>query len=98
LIGHNSYFSGGVQSLGFQSERGRATVGVITPGEYKFGTAVPEHMVITSGSLAVRLPGENWRTIAQGGSFDVAAGKEFEVRAAAAVSYICFYRDPPPAT
>jgi uncharacterized protein YaiE (UPF0345 family) len=55
-------------------------------------------MVITTGSLAVRLPGEDWRTIAQGGSFDVAAGKEFEVRAAAAVSYICFYRDPSPAT
>lgn len=95
MIAHNSYFSGAVQSLGFRSERGRATIGVITPGEYKFGTAVPEHMVITTGSLAVRLPGEDWRTIAQGGSFDVAAGKEFHVKAAAAVTYVCYYLDPP---
>jgi uncharacterized protein YaiE (UPF0345 family) len=51
-------------------------------------------MVITTGSLAVRLPGEDWRTFAQGGSFDVAAGKEFQVTATAAVSYVCFYQDP----
>ena len=94
MIGHNVYFSGAVQSLGFTSERGRATIGVISPGEFTFGTAVAEHMVITTGALNIELPGEAWRLVRQGDTFDVAAQKSFKVRADAPVSYVCYYKDP----
>jgi hypothetical protein len=93
VIGHNVYFNGAVQSLGFTSERGRATIGVIAPGEFAFGTAVAEHMVITTGALNIQLPGEGWRAVRQGDTFDVAAQQSFKVRAEAPVSYVCYYKD-----
>ena len=53
---HNVYFEGKVQSLTMETEQGRATVGVITPGKYTFSTSTQERMVVTSGILAVTLP------------------------------------------
>jgi uncharacterized protein YaiE (UPF0345 family) len=52
---HNVYFEGKVQSLTVETEQGRATVGVITPGKYTFSTSTQERMVVTSGTLAVTL-------------------------------------------
>jgi hypothetical protein len=92
MIPVNEYFEGKVKSLGLQTAEGRATVGVMAPGEYEFGTAVKEIMTITSGELTVRLPGESeWRTFGKNESFTVAAERKFQVRANAPVSYICLY-------
>ena len=38
----NEYFSGNVKSIGFDNADQRATVGVMAPGEYEFGTGAPE--------------------------------------------------------
>ena len=54
---HNSYFDGNVQSVGFERNGRRATVGVIAPGSYHFGTEAPERMTVISGELAVKPDG-----------------------------------------
>lgn len=88
---HNIYFGGNVQSLSLQTPVGKATVGVISPGMYAFSTSTEERMVLTSGMLAVKLPGEGWKEISGGEAFIVAAGQTFEVEAKQDVSYICYY-------
>ena len=88
----NEYFQGRVKSIAFQSEEGRATVGVIAPGEYEFGTVDPEVMTVTSGSMEAKLPGGDWITYAAGQSFEIAGDARFQVRLAAEASYFCLYR------
>jgi purine/pyrimidine-nucleoside phosphorylase len=88
---HNVYFEGKVQSLTLATEHGRATVGVITPGKYTFSTATQERMVVTSGTLRVKLPREEWKAMVQGQEFIVEANASFDVEAGKDVSYICYY-------
>jgi uncharacterized protein YaiE (UPF0345 family) len=90
MIKHNSYFEGGVQSLGFERHGRQATVGVIATGEYHFNTDGPERMTVTSGELEVRITGQSaFRVYPAGTSFEVAAKSGFDVRAAAASAYLC---------
>jgi len=43
----NEYFEGKVKSIGFSSASvGAASVGVMAEGEYTFGTAQPEEMMV----------------------------------------------------
>ncbi len=37
MITVNEYFDGAVKSLGYQTNEGKSTVGVMEEGEYKFG-------------------------------------------------------------
>lgn len=87
----NEYFKGKVKSIAFQSDDGKATVGVITPGEYDFSTVAAETMTITSGSMAVRLSDTNWVKYGSGQSFDIPGNSKFRVRLDAEVSYLCRY-------
>jgi uncharacterized protein YaiE (UPF0345 family) len=90
MLKHNSYFEGKVQSVGFERNGRKATVGVIAPGEYHFGTDAPERMSVTSGELTVRIQGESdFRAYPAGTSFEVPAKSGFDVRAAAASAYLC---------
>ena len=91
MIKHNQYFEGKVQSLGFDSAHGYATIGIMKPGKYTFSTSSNEKMIITSGALEVKLPGEEMKEVKAGDSFEVASGQSFEVIAAADVSYLCYY-------
>lgn len=88
---HNIYFDGQVQSLGFNSEDGRATVGVITPGRYAFSTESEERVVIIAGQLRVKLPGEEWKAVRKGENYIVARDSSFEVEADSDSAYICYY-------
>jgi uncharacterized protein YaiE (UPF0345 family) len=88
----NEYFHGKVKSIAFQSEEGRATVGVIAPGEYEFGTVDPERMTVTSGAMDAKLPDKDWATFAAGQSFEVAGHARFQVRLTMEASYLCQYR------
>lgn len=88
----NSYFDGKVMSLGFAGEALPATVGVMAPGEYEFGTSQHETMTVVSGAMTVKLPGaSDWRTFAAGERFEVSAGQKFQLRIAADVAYLCTY-------
>lgn len=85
----NSYFDGRVQSVGFERHGRRATVGVIAPGEYHFGTDAPERMSIVSGEVSARPDGGAWSHYPAGTAFEVAGKSGFDVRATEAVAYLC---------
>jgi uncharacterized protein YaiE (UPF0345 family) len=44
VLTHNTYFDGQVQSIGFTRNGLRASVGVIAPGEFRFGTDHPVYL------------------------------------------------------
>jgi hypothetical protein len=89
----NEYFDGRVKSLAFQGRDGPATVGVMAPGEYEFGTSRVEIMTVTSGRLEVKLPGAvAWTNFPAGESFTVQANVKFGVRVSEESSYLCLYR------
>ena len=86
----NEYFDGNVKSIGFQTETLRATVGVMAPGEYEFGTSQNETMTVVSGALTVKLPGsDEWLRFDAGSSFEVDADQKFELRVAVDTAYLC---------
>lgn len=90
-IKHNSYFGGNVQSLGLDTSKGKATVGVMKKGSYTFSTSSAEEMVIIEGVLSVSLNGQSFEDFKPGEKFQVAADKSFHVRCEADVAYICYY-------
>jgi uncharacterized protein YaiE (UPF0345 family) len=87
---HNSYFEGKVQSVGFQRNGRRQTVGVVDVGEFHFGTDAPERMTILSGELWAKLPGDPaFRPFAAGTAFEVPGKSGFDVKATAPAAYLC---------
>ncbi|HKE92748.1 MAG TPA: pyrimidine/purine nucleoside phosphorylase [Povalibacter sp.] len=91
MLKHNTYFDGRVQSVGFERNGQRATVGAIAPGEYHFTTAAAERMSVISGQLAVRLDGaSDWQRFAAGTYFEVPANSGFDVQAVGGTAaYLC---------
>lgn len=90
----NQYFDGQVASIAFQTETLPATVGVMAPGEYEFGTSQHETMQVISGALTVKLPGSDiWQTFAAGDTFEVPANSRFQLKVAVDTAYLCLYRD-----
>ena len=89
----NQYFDGKVASIAFAQPEGSATVGVMAPGEYEFGTTQLEIMHVISGELTVKLPGsEQWETFAAGSQFSVPANNRFQLQVAQDTAYLCEYR------
>lgn len=90
MLKHNSYFDGAVQSVGYERNGMRATVGVIAPGEHHFGTAAAERMTVVSGLLQAKLPGADWANFPAGTYFEVAANSGFDVRSVGGpAAYLC---------
>ncbi|MGA2361919.1 MAG: pyrimidine/purine nucleoside phosphorylase [Candidatus Aminicenantales bacterium] len=89
----NEYFDGKVKSLAFETAEGPATIGVMAPGEYEFGTSTVEIMTVITGKLTVKLPGSDaWKDYGPGASFTVEAKEKFQLKVAADTSYLCLYR------
>ncbi|MEV4561768.1 pyrimidine/purine nucleoside phosphorylase [Kitasatospora sp. NPDC049285] len=89
----NEYFDGTVKSIAFTQEAGPATIGVMAPGSYEFGTAAPETMHVVSGALTVKLPGaDDWETFAAGSHFEVPGDSRFQLQVAVDTAYLCEYR------
>ena len=92
MLKANTYFDGKVQSVGFERNGRRQTVGVIDTGEFHFGTEAAERMMIVSGELEAKLPGRaDWQRFPAGTVFEVAAKSGFDVRATAPAAYLCEY-------
>jgi purine/pyrimidine-nucleoside phosphorylase len=90
MLKHNTYFEGGVQSIGFERNGLRATVGVIAPGEYHFKTAAAERMSVVSGELRARIGSAEWQRYPMGTAFEVPANTGFDVQAVGgAAGYLC---------
>ncbi len=88
----NEYFDGKAKSISFQSATLPATVGVISPGEYEFGTSKRETMTVLSGVLTVLLPGmDNWMTFGAGEAFEIAAQASFKAKTDVDTAYLCTY-------
>lgn len=89
----NEYFDGKVKSIAFASADGPATVGVMAPGTYEFGTSCVEVMTVVSGGLAAQLPGSSdWQSFGPGQSFTVAKDVKFGVRVTVDTAYLCLYK------
>ncbi|TDV63459.1 pyrimidine/purine nucleoside phosphorylase [Pseudomonas sp. LP_7_YM] len=89
----NEYFDGTVKSIAFQQKEGAATIGVMAPGKYNFGTAEREIMHVISGSLKVLLPGgSDWETFSAGDQFRVPANSKFDLEVSDETAYLCEYR------
>jgi uncharacterized protein YaiE (UPF0345 family) len=90
MLKHNSYFDGQVQSIGFERNGLKATVGVIAPGEHRFNTSAAERMSVVSGALRAKVAGSEWRDFPAGTAFEVAANSYFDVRAdGGPAAYLC---------
>ena len=89
-LSHNGYFDDQVQSIGYERNGRRATVGVIAPGSFHFGTQAPERMTIISGALSVKPDGSNdWALYPAGTAFEIAGRSGFDVRATEPCAYLC---------
>lgn len=88
----NEYFDGNVKSIGFQGQPLAASVGVMAPGDYEFGTSQRETMTVVSGELVVSLPGsDTFDAYPAGDSFVVEADQKFQLRVAVDTAYLCTY-------
>ncbi|AIS17008.1 hypothetical protein LT40_06110 [Pseudomonas rhizosphaerae] len=89
----NEYFDGTVKSIAFADADGPATIGVMAPGEYEFGTAQSEIMHVVSGALKVKLPdASEWETFTAGSRFNVPANSKFQLVVDVETAYLCQYR------
>ncbi len=93
MISANEYFDATVKSLGYESNEGKSTVGVMEPGEYEFGTSSHEIMTVVEGELVVQLPNStDWTSYKDGETFEVEANSSFKVKSVGQTSYLCKYR------
>ena len=89
----NEYFDGNVKSIALENTEGIATVGVMAPGEYEFGTSKDEFITVVSGAMTVLLPGESeWKTYKPFEEFSVPKNSKFQLKIAEASAYKCIYR------
>ncbi len=92
MIKENTYFDGGVKSLGFTQQDGDSSVGVMASGEYTFGTGAPEKMTVVKGALTIkRTDEEQWTTFVAGQAFDVVGDSSFDVKVEEPTAYLCEY-------
>jgi uncharacterized protein YaiE (UPF0345 family) len=89
----NEYYGGQVKSIAFKTPEGPATVGVMTKGEYEFGTSTKEILTILSGNVTVKLPGSGvWKDFKASETFVVETGQKFQLKISDDVAYLCLYR------
>lgn len=92
MLKTNEYFDGKVKSIGFQTATLPATVGVMMPGDYEFGTSQKETMTVISGCLTVKLPGSSeWISYNAGDHFVVDANVKFQLKVEIDTAYLCTY-------
>ncbi len=88
----NIYFDGNVTSRTVLFADGtRKTLGIMLPGDYEFGTEAKELMEILAGELEIQLPGEDWKSISAGESFEVPADSSFKLKIVKVTDYCCSY-------
>ncbi len=89
---HNVYHDGKIQSLGFQSDKGEATVGVVEPGTYSMPTDCVERLTILSGKARVKIANQDWKDIKTGDVFTLPANVDVTWEVAPPnVCYLCLF-------
>lgn len=93
MISVNEYFNATVKSLGYKTNNGNSTVGVMEEGAYEFGTSTHEKMTVIEGELITQLPNTtDWKSFKAGESFEVEANTSFKVKSVGQTSYLCTYK------
>ncbi|MEW6446436.1 MAG: pyrimidine/purine nucleoside phosphorylase [Pseudomonadota bacterium] len=89
----NLYFDGKVVSHGFtMADGGKATLGVIFPGSFRFNVQAPELMEIIAGSCRVKVGEGEWGAYGAGQSFNVPENGYFDIEVAeGVVEYQCTF-------
>lgn len=88
----NEYFDGTVKSIALDNAEGNATIGVMEPGDYEFGTSTVEYMTVISGAMDVLQPDETeWKTYSKGETFVVEKDVKFKVKMTEQTAYYCRY-------
>lgn len=89
----NIYFDGKVTSRTVILENNeKKTLGIMLPGDYEFSTGDKEVMEILTGSMDVKLPGQDkFVTFKEGESFTVPANSTFNLIVKDVVDYCCSY-------
>lgn len=89
----NIYFDGKVTSRVVEFDNGDVkTLGIMMPGEYRFGTEKKEIMEILSGEVEILLPGDDlWRKVSGGDTFEVPADSAFDIKVMSVTDYCCSY-------
>jgi purine/pyrimidine-nucleoside phosphorylase len=90
-VSHNTYFEGMVQSLGLETETGRATLGVMKKGAYQFDTSTQETIIFIEGTVSTKLPGGEWQNHQKLDTLIAPAGIVFDINCETDVAYICYY-------
>jgi len=90
-VSHNSYFDGKVQSLGLDTEQGKATLGVMKKGSYEFGTSTAEKIVIISGTASISTDTENYTKYAAQDEVLLEPDIKFQIVCETDLAYICYY-------
>jgi uncharacterized protein YaiE (UPF0345 family) len=89
MLKHNSFFDGQVQSIGFERNGRRTTIGVVA-GDCHFETAAPERMTVSSGLLRVNVGGAGWALFPAGTYFEVPAKTAFDMQPVGGpAAYVC---------
>ena len=89
----NEYFDGKVKSIAFSTTECPATLGVMAPGEYEFGTSTIEYVTVVSGIMTVKLPGEtSFKDYKPFNTFIVPRDSKFQLKITADAAYICLYK------
>ncbi|MBI4235127.1 DUF1255 family protein [Candidatus Peregrinibacteria bacterium] len=92
MIKHNSYYEGRVQSLGFPTEGGDATSGVLEPGSYNFGVASRrESIKVVHGVLCDDRTGQLYGALPVPQVLVFNPGEEIEISCEQHVAYVCCY-------
>jgi uncharacterized protein YaiE (UPF0345 family) len=91
VVSHNTYFEGKVQSLGLDTDKGHATVGVMKKGTYQFSTSTVETIIVVSGIMDIKLHEGQWTKYAEQEKFEVPANSKFDIICDTDVAYICYY-------
>lgn len=90
----NEYFEGKVKSLAFRDNEGNATLGIMAPGEYEFGTSQWEYMTVITGKMKVMLPeADNWKVYTAGETFIVEPDRKFQLQITENSTYLCRYKE-----
>ncbi len=88
----NRYFDDGVVSIGFDSNQGKQSVGVMQPGHYTFATSQHETMSVITGALTIKRKADaDFQTFQPGSQFEVPAEQEFDVKVDEPTAYLCHY-------
>jgi len=89
----NEYFDGNVKSIAFSTSECPATVGVMAPGEYEFGTSTVEYVTVVSGVMTVKLPGETmFKDYKPFDTFRVPKDAKFQLKIVVESAYLCLYK------